>query len=706
MIKLPSLLRPKTEAEKQAARQARQEKQAEQELRKQQITEAQFYAQMIPNALARLKIASISKKDNKLQVNKVKVRPPVLIHEDYYMIEILTARLPYGVRVDHLRDEETLTTLSAACRTAIEARFTPNEGFWYLVPRRGGLGIIPRIVDYNDCVALMPKSANIWAFPIGVSENKRLVWIDLRKTPHMMIIGSTGTGKTVFLKSLIFTLAMNCSPKRLRMVICDFKRGPDFKALTDLPHLGTPLPIGHTERTTGLDEETGEIEKEKISDYADRVLIHLDEITDVLRWGKHEIDRRNGMFDEDVTDITRWNAKHRRNPLPHVLIIIDEIGVIMNRLKGKAQGELTEHLADIAMLGRSAGIHLVLGMQKLVKKVLDGAISDNIEARIVGVCASGPQSASAMGNGSWAAARLPKIKGRAMWRDVDGEIEVQLPWVAPGRAVELTNAVIDRWSGDQDNEDQTATEIFKWCLENHEGHYHIDRVYQHWKKYGLTRAQVQSIREEYLLSLDDDGPPDPVFTIDEVEYVLLPHIPGQRPGRVIPLARYNEAINADTVPVQPAPVEPDVDPLRLFRYALNELDGSFSYRAVYDAFKGEVSAHKVKTIAQEWEGRTFEVEGVTYQLLPPEQVNKPRTIAPVGCESRDTARAPEVSESESRGVITNAELPEIEAEEGPQNVIAEQHHQVRRPGEGQADIEPDDDLEIPDWLQSIDEVPE
>lgn len=688
--------RPKTEAEKQAKRQAREEKIAEWEMQKQQKVEAQFYASMIPNALARLKIASISKKDNKPQINKVRIKPPVLIHEDYYMIEIHTARLPFGVKIANLQDPETLTTLSAACRTEIEVRFTPAEGFWYLVPRRGGLGIIPRIINYEEVVKMIPESANIWAIPIGVSENKRLVWIDLRRTPHMMVIGSTGTGKTVFLKSLIFTLATNCSPKRLRMVICDFKRGPDFKALSELPHVGTPLPIGHTERTIGLDEETGQIQKEKISDYADRILIHLEEIIAVLRWARSEIDRRNAMFDEDVTDVIRWNAKHRRNPLAHVLIIIDEIGVIMNRLKGKEKAVFTEYLADIAMLGRSAGIHLVLGLQKVVKEYLPGAISDNIEARIVGFCASGSQSGMALGNGSWAANKIPAhIRGRAVWRDTEGELEIQLPWVSPKRAVELTTAISERWADGQD-EDTIAMNIFRWCLADHNGHYNVTDVYTHWKRHGVTQSQVQSIREDYLLNADSDEP-EPVISIDEVDYVLLPHIPFQRPSKLVTLARYNQIMspNAETVPVEPEPAAPDVDfdPLVLFRYSLNELDGNFSYRAIYDAFKNEISRNKIENIAQEWEGQTFEIEGVTYELRPPEKVNKPRTIALVPCAPCPDHPVSEATELDPGGTVIIDQLPKN------RDIIANHHHQ---PLVRQADNETqDEEIEVPDWLQQI-----
>jgi len=624
-------------AEKIAKIRAKVEEGDEKGLRRQQITEATFYAQMIPNALARLKIATITKHKNKLQINKVRVRPPILIHEDYYMLEINTTRLPYGIRIENLKDPEVLTTLSAACRIEVEVKFNPVEGFWYLIPRRGGLGIIPRIIDYEDVIEMIPASCDIWAFPIGVTENKRLIWIDLRKTPHMLLIGSTGAGKTVFLKSLIYTLAMNCSPKRLRFVICDFKRGPDFKALAELPHLGTPLPVRYDKTVTGL-TETGELEHERTGDYMDRILTDLGEIVEVLQWARKEIDRRNAMFDQDITDIDRWNAKHRKAPLPHVVIIVDEIGVIMNRLAVKEQSILTEQLADIAMLGRSAGIHLTLGLQKLVKKILDGSISDNIEARIVGLCASGPQSAMAMGNGSWSAARLPKIKGRAMWRDVDGELEVQLPWVDPKVAIQLTEQVINKWVGGQDSEDKLAMEVFKWCLEEQNGDYNTDRVYQHWRTMSVNRAQIQSIRDDYLLKVNEEnGEPEPIFRIDGVDHVMVPHIPGVRPARVITKAKYDQANQPEEPPAELPPPAPkhDVTPEELFAYSLEQLNGNFAYKKLHAAFQERgIPRAEIEKIGKDYEGQEIQLNGKTY-LLEPSSGTKPRRLVACGLLPND-----------------------------------------------------------------------
>jgi hypothetical protein len=296
------------------------------------------------------------------------------------------------------------------------------------------------------------------------------------------------------------------------------------------------------------------------------------------------------------------------------------------------------------MLGRSAGIHLVLGLQKVVRTVLDGAISDNIEARIVGRCASGPQSAMAMGNGSWSAARLPAgIKGRAMWRDEHGELEIQLPWVPPELAIELNDYVIGRWADGHDNEDQQAMDVFRWCLAEQDGHYHIDHVYQHWRNFHLNRADVQLIREDYLVEETEEGP-EPVIKIDDVEYVLVPHVPGVRPSKIIPLARYLEKQNQEPVEeTRPVEVEPkhDVTATELFEYAIEYQNGDFSWRVIYGAFKQRgISVAEIKAIGQEYEGQEIELNGGLYRLDPAAGPN-PRKL--VECGIRDTEQKPKTT---------------------------------------------------------------
>jgi hypothetical protein len=230
----------------------------------------------------------------------------------------------------------------------------------------------------------------------------------------------------------------------------------------------------------------------------------------------------------------------------------------------------------------------------------------------------------AMGNGSWSAARLPAgIKGRAMWRDEHGELEIQLPWVPPELAIELNDYVIGRWADGHDNEDQQAMDVFRWCLAEQDGHYHIDHVYQHWRNFHLNRADVQLIREDYLVEKDEEGNPEPVIKIDDVEYVLVPHVPGVRPSKIIPLARYLEKKNEPPAE-ETRPVEPVVTPEELMAYAYEHLEGNFKIREIYQVFKDQgISRYAIEQISKEYEGQ----ECGEYVLNPPVAVTAPRTVS-------------------------------------------------------------------------------
>ena len=685
-------------AKRQAALREEQEKQARIQ------SEAAYYAGMIPQSLARQRIASITRIKGKAIENRVKLRAPGILHQDYVMLEVDTKRLPHGVTIGKLMDAETINTLSAACRAPVEVRYTPNTGFWYLVPLKEGLGIVPHKIDYDEIIDMMPKRAGNWGIPIGLAENRKLIWKDFRASPHMMVVGSTGTGKTVWLKNLIFTLAMKVSPKRLRFVICDFKRGPDYKAMEELPHLGTPMPVKQNTEIVGIHEQGKTVlDEEQTGDYMKRIVIDLDDIRAVLGWAQREIDRRNGLFTVDVTNVDQWNRKHHFQPLPHVVIVIDEVAVIMNRLSPKEQNGLTILMADIAMLGRSAGIHLVVGLQKLVKRFLDGAISDNMDTRIVGRCASGPQSAMAMGNGSWSAARIPNIPGRAIFRDETIEREIQLPWISPAQSVALVQTVIGKWLDTDDNRDDQAMQIFEWCLAEQEGYYHIGRTYLHWKTHGVLKREVEDIKSTYLVDekLDEPGP---VIELNGAQYVLRPRIKDNAPAQLVTVADYLASI-----------AEPYALPVEdIFRYSLAELDGSLSWRALFDSLSQQgLSQSQAKMIGQEYEGQTVEVDDSLY-TIEPGAGTQPRRL--IFCGLRVAGNTNETAETDNPPVFIaetpNSEIldPEEETsdidEKMPWEWLNEDEtdDDADRPGvfipifdEADDDLNDDDDG-IPDWL--------
>ncbi len=528
------------EARRAEAKTARQMRREDKQLRAIQRKQVEYLAKLLPRALATQKQASVAKQQQKNGVVKrvmkrVSLIPPVLIHKDYYMFQVNTRDLPTGVAIDNLRDPKVLESLRFALGTDVQVDDSNYGGFWYLVARIGGLGIVPKKIDYDEVIAMMPKRASSWALPVGVGQNKKLTHLDIRERPHILIAGATGTGKSVFLKNMILTLAMQNSPQRLRIILADFKMGADFIKLQNLPHLGTPSRVRLKKSEVTDIGEDGEVVHEKSEDFADYLITEPEDLTPVLTWCNLETNRRNQRFaklvDQDITNINEYNAKFRRKPMPRILVILDEFPVAVLEVSKKEADGIKKAISAIARKGRSAGIHIVLGTQIASANVMDGSISQNIQTRIVGK-STGPQSQVLLG--SWFASYISANKGRVAFRSDMLELELQTPWVSPKQANALTQAIIEKWADNRD-EDATAQKLFKFALQQGDGHYDAEKIYKHFPDDDeITRNFCRSLGADYELAAQDgngdQGGDNNQIEIDGKPYYLLPAIPGKRPS--------------------------------------------------------------------------------------------------------------------------------------------------------------------------------
>ncbi len=175
---------------------------------------------------------------------------------------------------------------------------------------------------------------------------------DLRRMPHLLIAGSTGTGKTICLNSLITSLLYRNSPETLRLILIDPKR-VEFTVYADLPHLLTP------------------------------VIFDVHKTINALRWLVKEMERRFIILSEAKTrDISLYNElvlkENDREFLPFIVLIIDELADLM-AARGK---ELEVGIVRLAQMARAVGIHLVLATQRPSVEVITGLIKANITSRI------------------------------------------------------------------------------------------------------------------------------------------------------------------------------------------------------------------------------------------------------------------------------------------------------------------------------------
>jgi DNA segregation ATPase FtsK/SpoIIIE, S-DNA-T family len=227
------------------------------------------------------------------------------------------------------------------------------------VPGRPYVGIeVPNV--RSSLVRLRPilESESFYRFgspltiALGRDVSGQAVVADLANMPHLLIAGTTGSGKSVCIAALTTCLVMNNTPQDLRLVMIDPKM-VELVRFNGLPHL------------------YGKVET------------NLERILAVLRWTVAEMDRRYKLLESSHSrNLDTYNRKIRRRkgeePLPHIVVLVDELADLM--MSAPEQTEPT--LVRLAQMARATGIHLVVATQRPSTDVVTGLIKANFPARV------------------------------------------------------------------------------------------------------------------------------------------------------------------------------------------------------------------------------------------------------------------------------------------------------------------------------------
>ncbi len=261
------------------------------------------------------------------------------------MFELLPAP---GVRVNSIANlSDNIALALAATQVRIVAP----------IPGKSAVGVeIPNakrdIIGFREMLAFLKPELGV-PMVLGRDLLNRGVVIDVMRSPHLLIAGSTGSGKSVCVNSLICSILFTRSPREVRLILVDPKI-VELNIYNGIPHLLTPV----------------------ITD-AKRTLKALD-------FALYEMDRRYRLLQSiGVRNIIGYNEKVKANALareklPYIVIIIDEFADLMH-LVGK---EMETKVSRLAAMSRAVGIHLVLATQRPSVDVITGVIKNNIPTRI------------------------------------------------------------------------------------------------------------------------------------------------------------------------------------------------------------------------------------------------------------------------------------------------------------------------------------
>ncbi len=188
---------------------------------------------------------------------------------------------------------------------------------------------------------------------------------DLTKAPHMMVAGSTGSGKSVCLNAFLCGILMSRTPEQLRLILIDPKR-VEFVAYNDLPHLLVPVINDPNKVVFGLKWALSEMDKR----YR---LLQKVSARNIVDYNNRPQVRETDLFDGEVETQSDDPAK-----LPYIVIVIDEVADIMS----SAGKEVEPIINRLCALSRAVGIHMILATQRPSVDVITGTIKANIPGRI------------------------------------------------------------------------------------------------------------------------------------------------------------------------------------------------------------------------------------------------------------------------------------------------------------------------------------
>lgn len=248
-------------------------------------------------------------------------------------------------KVTNLQNDIALALASPTGSVRIEAPIPGKSMIGIEVPN-----LSTAIVNFKSMITsdIMKSAKSKLTVSLGHNVSGQPCVADISKMPHMLVAGATGSGKSVFIHSVLFSLLYRCSPAECKFILVDPKR-VELINYNDIPHLLVP------------------------------VITDAEKAPTAFKWAVAEMERRYKLFENaKVRNLNAYNELSGFQALPYIVIIVDELAELM----ALAPQEMEKSIARLAQLSRATGIHLLLATQSPRVDVITGLIKANIPTRV------------------------------------------------------------------------------------------------------------------------------------------------------------------------------------------------------------------------------------------------------------------------------------------------------------------------------------
>ena len=245
----------------------------------------------------------------------------------------------------------------AAKEVRIEAPIPGKNTVGIEVPNQN---IIP--VSMREIMDAMVKNHKLddskLAAPLGRDIMGNVKYVEINKTPHMLVAGATGSGKSVCINNIILSVIMRTTPDEVKMVLVDPKK-VEFNVYDGIPHLLTPVVT----------------DPKKASAALQKIVVMMDDRYETF---KNSGTKNIATYNEYVDKELKKNPDCGLKRMPFILVIIDELADLML----VAAKEVEESIMRITQLARAAGIHLIVATQRPSTDIITGVVKSNIPTRV------------------------------------------------------------------------------------------------------------------------------------------------------------------------------------------------------------------------------------------------------------------------------------------------------------------------------------